>query len=86
MLLPLLYVVLRRGTTSLLVARAWSVILASVLFAVAHDLAPGAPPLCWSVLVIRFAAGVVLSLLFYWRGLGIAVGTHVAYDLLVGLR
>ena len=35
--------------------------------------------------IFRFAASVVFCLLFIFRGFGIAVGTHVAYDILTQL-
>ncbi len=59
--------------------------LASLLFAAAHHVAPESEPLCWSVFAFRFLAGVFFSVLFVYRGFGIAAGTHAAYDLLVGL-
>jgi len=61
------------------------VAVASLLFAAAHHVGPESEPLRWSVFVSRFLAGVFFSILFVYRGFGIAAGTHAAYDLLVGL-
>ncbi len=59
--------------------------LASLLFAAAHHVGPESEPLCWSIFAFRFLAGVFFSVLFVYRGFGIAAGTHAAYDLLAGL-
>jgi len=59
--------------------------VASLLFAAAHHVGPEGEPLCWWVFLFRFLAGVFFSVLFVYRGFGIAAGTHAAYDLLVGL-
>jgi len=61
------------------------VLVASLLFAAAHHVGPEGEPLCWSIFLFRFLAGVFFSVLFVYRGFGIAAGSHAAYDLLVGL-
>jgi membrane protease YdiL (CAAX protease family) len=38
-------------------------------------------PFAWFSFVFRFLAGVFFSLLFWYRGFGIAVGSHATYDL-----
>ncbi len=38
-------------------------------------------PFEWSSFVFRFLAGMLFSLLFLYRGFGIAVGSHALYDL-----
>ena len=35
--------------------------------------------------VFRSVAGVFFSVLFVYRGFGIAAGSHAAYDILVGV-
>jgi membrane protease YdiL (CAAX protease family) len=35
----------------------------------------------WFSFVFRFLAGIFFSLLFWYRGFGVAVGTHAVYDL-----
>lgn len=39
----------------------------------------------WFGFVFRLIAGVWFALLFQWRGFGIAVGCHAAYDVVVGI-
>ena len=68
-----------------------AVLLTSLLFAVAHYVGPHGEPLEWARSVFwfsflfRFLAGVFFSVLYVYRGFGIAAGTHAGYDVLVGL-
>jgi len=68
-----------------------AVLLTSLLFAAAHYVGPHGEPLQWSGSVFwfsflfRFLAGIFFSVLFVYRGFGIAAGTHAGYDILVGL-
>jgi len=62
-----------------------AVLLSSVLFAAAHYVGAYGEPFHWFTFLFRFLAGVFFSILFVWRGFGIAAGTHAAYDILVGL-
>lgn len=39
----------------------------------------------WFGFAFRCIAGVMFGLLFVWRGFGIAVGCHAAYDIVVGI-
>ena len=63
----------------------------SFLFSAAHYIGPYGDPiyigrvLFWFGFLFRFLAGVFFSVLFIWRGFGIAVGAHAAYDILVKL-
>lgn len=63
----------------------WSVLVTSVLFAVAHHVGPRGEPWSWYELVFRTAAGMFFAALFLFRGFGIAAGTHALYDVLVGI-
>lgn len=45
----------------------------------------GSTPGLWPSFVFRAVAGVVFAALYLSRGLGIAVGTHAAYDVFVGV-
>mgnify|MGYP001059010744 CR=1 FL=1 len=75
--------------------RRTSVILAvlstSLLFAAAHyvgvqgDALQLADLAFWFSFTFRFLAGLFFSMLFVYRGFGIAAGTHAGYDILVGL-
>jgi membrane protease YdiL (CAAX protease family) len=69
-----------------------AVVTVSLLFAAAHYqfevvLAghpfrmPYGETFAWFSFTFRFLAGVFFSLLFWYRGFGIAVGTHAVYDL-----
>ena len=60
-----------------------AVVLASLAFAVYHDEVVVAGAIRWSLLATYFAAGVYFGVLYLWRGFGIAVGVHAAYDIVV---
>jgi hypothetical protein len=62
-----------------------AVLLSSLAFAGAHHLGPFGEGWQWKVFAFRSLAGGCFSVLFYYRGLGIAVGTHSAYNLFIGL-
>ncbi|HID75834.1 MAG TPA: CPBP family intramembrane metalloprotease [Planctomycetaceae bacterium] len=72
-------------------ATAGSVVLTSLSFAGAHYIGPHGEPVAWSQglfwfsFSFRFLAGVFFSLLFVYRGFGIAAGAHAGYDILVGI-
>ena len=67
-----------------------AITVSSLVFAAAHyriDLpwiTFSGEPFIWSTFLFRFAAGVMFSVLFLFRGFGIAVGAHAIYDILVG--
>ncbi|NOX56850.1 MAG: CPBP family intramembrane metalloprotease [Planctomycetes bacterium] len=85
LLLPLCFVILRL----LLVPRNWaaglSILATSLLFSAAHYLGATGEAFLWSTFVFRTLAGLFFALLFVFRGFGITVGSHAAYDLLVGV-
>lgn len=69
-----------------------AVVTVSLLFSAAHyqfDVVlaghhfrmPFGETFAWFSFVFRFLAGVFFSLLFWYRGFGIAVGTHAMYDM-----
>jgi hypothetical protein len=62
-----------------------AILLSSVLFSAAHHVGPYGEKLEAHRLLFRFVAGVFFSLLFIYRGFGIAAGSHAAYDILVGV-
>jgi membrane protease YdiL (CAAX protease family) len=63
-----------------------AVALSSLLFAAAHHVGPyGEWPIVWSHFVFRSVAGVFFSLVYIYRGFGIAAGSHAAYDILAGM-
>jgi len=67
--------------TSLLAA----VLISAMGFAAAHYLGPQGEAWQLSSFLFRSLAGVVFACLFHYRGLGIAVGTHSAYNIMIGL-
>jgi membrane protease YdiL (CAAX protease family) len=71
------------------VPRSWSMgaaaIGSSLLFAAAHYVGPAADAYDHFGFVFRFVAGLYFAGLYVFRGFGIAVGAHAAYDLIVGL-
>ena len=62
-----------------------AVVLTSVLFASAHHIGQHGEPFHWFFFFFRVLAGGFFSVLFIYRGFGIAAGTHAGYDILVGL-
>ncbi len=76
---------LRRLGVKPLLSSATAVVVTSLLFSAAHHVGPGGYPLNAFEFVFRFLAGVFFSVLFLYRGFGIAAGAHAGYDILVGL-
>ena len=85
LLLPAVYCCLAAvGVPSLLASTA-AVTLSGLAFSGAHYLGPMAEPFVWFSFIFRWIAGLVFAGVFVLRGFGIAVGTHAAYDILVGV-
>lgn len=80
LLLPLSGLVLLRIGVRPVVSWTAAVIVVNLLFAVAH----GSGSFQSAALLTRMLGGAALSLIYWERGLGIAAGAHLAYDLLVG--
>ena len=62
-----------------------AVLLTSLLFSIAHNVGPYGERFAWFNFIFRVLAGVFFSVLFVYRGFGIAAGTHAFFDILVGL-
>ena len=62
-----------------------AVLLSSLIFAEAHHVGPGGLPFDLFGFVFRTIAGVFFSVVFIYRGFGIAAGCHAAYDILTGV-
>jgi hypothetical protein len=62
-----------------------AVAMGGLVFAVAHLVGPAGEPPDFFKFLFRTLAGVFFSLVFLYRGFGIAAGSHAAYDLLVGV-
>ncbi|MHC4180415.1 MAG: CPBP family glutamic-type intramembrane protease [Planctomycetota bacterium] len=61
-----------------------AVVITSLSFSFAHHVGQHGEPFEWDNFLFRFLAGVFFSILFVYRGFGIAAGTHAGYDILVG--
>jgi len=96
MLLPLVAVVLKAAGATPRTSLIGAVVATSMLFAAAHyrfEFSLGTiafatvlgEPFEWTSFLFRSAAGVFFSLVFLYRGFGIAAGTHAFYDILVSL-
>ena len=59
--------------------------VSSLLFALAHHRALATPgeSFYWFTFAFRFTAGGLFAALYIFRGFGIAVGAHVAYDIFI---
>jgi membrane protease YdiL (CAAX protease family) len=58
-----------------------SVLITSFVFALAHHLGP--EPFHLGAMLFRTTAALLFTTLFAWRGLGVAVCAHAAYDVFV---
>lgn len=58
----------------------------ALLFAAAHHIGPNGEPMDTVRFLYRTTAGLYFALLFWFRGFGIAMGTHALYDVLVGVQ
>lgn len=83
-LLPLLYAMFRLALFSSGASWLASLFVSSFLFSIAHHVGTPGEPFLWAVFLFRCVAGVYFGLVFIARGFGVAVGTHAAYDVLVG--
>jgi membrane protease YdiL (CAAX protease family) len=84
-LLSLLAWVFRRAGATPRTGLIAAAIVSSLLFSAAHHVGPYGEPLDVFRFTFRFVAGMFFSVLFIYRGFGIAAGSHAAYDILVGM-
>lgn len=84
MLVPTFYTTLRLLQMPQVLASSWAVTVSALLFALAHHAGMPGEPFTWYVFIFRWMAGVFFAWVFVLRGFGVAVGTHTAYDILVG--
>jgi Type II CAAX prenyl endopeptidase Rce1-like len=83
-LVPVLFGLLRLLQTPQILASALAVTGSALLFSLAHHAGTPGESFTWFAFVFRWMAGVFFAWVFVIRGFGIAVGTHTAYDILVG--
>jgi hypothetical protein len=84
-LIPVSYALLRALSMPRSAAMLVAVLTTSILFSAAHYVGPAADQLSLFSFVFRATAGMFFALLFVLRGFGITVGSHAAYDLIVGI-
>ncbi len=84
-LIPVVYALLRAILIPRKLSMVLTVVATSLLFAGAHYVGPAADQFTMFSFVFRTTAGLFVAGLFMLRGFGITVGSHAAYDLLVGI-
>ncbi|MEO1995573.1 MAG: CPBP family intramembrane glutamic endopeptidase [Planctomycetaceae bacterium] len=84
-LLPLMFGCLRLLRIPKLQAAVLAVLVTGIGFAAAHHVGPAAENFQLFTFTFRAVAGCFFAALFHFRGFGITVGCHAAYDLLVGV-
>ncbi len=84
MLVPTFFAILKLLQMPQVLASSWAVTASALLFALAHHAGSPGEAFTWYAFVFRWMAGVFFAWVFVIRGFGIAVGTHTAYDILVG--
>jgi membrane protease YdiL (CAAX protease family) len=60
-------------------------LVASLLFAAAHHVGAYGESFTWQRFAFRALAGLFFSIVYVYRGFGIAAGSHAAYDIIVGV-
>jgi hypothetical protein len=83
-LLPVLYGLTRLIQIPEILAGTVAVTGSALLFSLAHHLGAPGETFSWFVFIFRWLAGIYFAWIFLVRGIGVAVGAHVAYDVLVG--
>jgi hypothetical protein len=84
LLVPLSFAILRLLQTPAMLASTTAVTASALLFSLAHHAGTPGEAFTWFAFIFRWLAGVYFAWIFVVRGFGVAVGTHTAYDILVG--
>jgi hypothetical protein len=84
LLVPAAFALLRLLQTPVVLASTLAVTASALLFSLAHHAGTPGETFTWFAFIFRWAAGVYFAWVFVFRGFGVAVGTHTAYDILVG--
>jgi len=82
--IPLIYHALRLMFVPGVAASTLAITTSSLFFSLAHHAGTPGESFTLFAFVFRWLAGVFFAYVFVARGFGVAVGTHSAYDLLVG--
>jgi hypothetical protein len=72
------------GITSIVAALSAAVV-GALLFAAAHHIGAHGEPVDTYNFLFRVLAGLYFTLLYQFRGFGVAVGAHTCYDVVVGI-
>ena len=83
-LIPALFAALRLIQAPTVMAGTAAVTGSALLFSLAHHAGAPGEAFTWFAFIFRWVAGVFFAWVFLARGFGVAVGTHAAYDLMVG--
>jgi hypothetical protein len=83
-LIPIFYCGLRLLQTPIVLANTLAVTSSALLFSLAHHAGSPGETFTWFAFIFRWLAGIFFAWVFVARGFGVAVGTHSAYDILVG--
>jgi hypothetical protein len=83
-LVPALFGLLRLLQAPGVLASTLAVTASALLFSLAHHAGTPGEDFTWFAFIFRWLAGVYFAWVFVLRGFGVAVGTHTAYDILVG--
>lgn len=60
-----------------------AVVLAAIVFSLCHFAPVGCEPFDWATFWFKLVAGLYLSAIYLGRGLGVASGSHAAYNLVL---
>ncbi len=83
-LIPMIYYSARFVHAPVVLAGTLAVTGSALLFSLAHHAGGPGEAFTLYAFIFRWLAGIVFAWLFLVRGFGVAVGTHAAYDVLVG--
>ena len=84
LLVPAAVRALRLLQAPTVLASTLAVTASALLFSLAHHAGTPGESFTWFAFIFRWLAGVYFAWVFVIRGFGVAVGTHTAYDILVG--
>lgn len=84
LLVPLFFGALRLFQAPVILSSTLAVTASALLFSLAHHAGTPGEAFTWFAFIFRWLAGVFFAWVFVVRGFGVAVGTHTAYDVLVG--
>jgi hypothetical protein len=84
-LFGVIYLLVRVALIPKLFALLLAAVIAALVFSAAHHWGASGEPMDPARFVFRAAAGLVFTALYVTRGLGVAVGAHAGYNILVGV-